>query len=257
MDWDKTLLSQVDGEEQVAYSRELAAKIEPFDSFWEAPEDIESGYTRFGQFYRANYLPHLRVAKNARILAVSCGPGYFVELTRREGYTHVLGIDSDAEKVAYATRRGLSCRVERAFPFLQNSQELYDLIFAEQEINHLTKDEMVDFLKLCHANLRPGGQLIVHCLNGANPITGAEALAQNFDHFNTLTEYSLRQVLSYSGFREVRVFPLNLYVFYGNPLNYLGMLATGLLEFFFRLGFLLYGKKNRIFSKKIAAIGVK
>jgi len=60
----------------------------------------------------------------------------------------------------------------------------------------------------------------VHALNGANPITGAEALAQNIDHFNTLTDYSLRQVLDLAGFQNIHVFPLNLYVFYKNPFNY-------------------------------------
>ena len=91
-------------------------------------------------------------------------------------------------------------------------------------------------------------------LNGANPITGAEALAQNFDHYNTFTEYSLRQVLDYTGFRDITVIPLKLYVFYGNPLNYAGMLLDALNNMYFSLNFKLYGKSNRIFSKKIAAI---
>ncbi len=32
--------------------KKLTAKVEPFDTFWEAPEDIEKGYTSFYQFYR-------------------------------------------------------------------------------------------------------------------------------------------------------------------------------------------------------------
>ena len=38
---------------------ELTAKIEPFDSFWEAPDDIESGYHSFYLFYKDNYLKYL------------------------------------------------------------------------------------------------------------------------------------------------------------------------------------------------------
>ena len=48
-------------------------------------------------------------------------------------------------------------------------------------------------------------------------MTGSEALAQNFNHFNTFTEYSLRQILMHSGFQDIQVFPLNLYIFYENP----------------------------------------
>lgn len=238
-------------------SDQLSARTEPFDSFWEGPEEVEKGYERFGQFYRDNYLAHVPPNKQARILVVSCGPGYFVELLVKEGYTDVFGIDSFPEKVRYAQERNLNCRAERAFEFLDSVTEPYDLIFCEQELNHLTKDEMVVFLKLCWRKLKDDGTLIVHGLNGANPITGAEALAQNFDHFNTFTAYSLEQVLEYCGFHQVEVIPLNLYVFYNNPFNYVAMAIAGLLTLFFRFSFKLYGKFNRIFTKKLAAIAQK
>lgn len=236
---------------------EQVARMEPFDSFWEAPQDVEKGYKSFGQFYRTNYLPYIPRDKNSRTLIVSCGPGYFVNLLKDEGYKDVLGIDSDPQKAAYAVKNELNCREEKVFPFLKNNQTPYDLIVAEQELNHLTKDEMIDFLQLCHQNLSEKGRVIVHSLNGANPITGAEALAQNFDHYNTLTEYSLKQVLEFSGFEDSQAFPLNLYVFYRNPLNYIAMLVHFINLLFFRFNFKLYGKANRIFTKKIAAVAYK
>lgn len=236
---------------------ELTAKIEPFDSFWEAPENIEKGYASFYQFYKKNYLPYIPRDKKTKILVVSCGPGYFVSLLTKEGYSNVLGIDSGPAKIKHATEKNLNCQVEEAFPFLERNKEQYDAIFCEQELNHLTKQEMMIFLKLCRESLIDNGALIVHALNGANPITGAEALAQNFNHYNTFTEYSLRQVLQYSGFSEVKVIPLNLYVFYMNPLNYVLILLDWLYTLFFRFSFLLYGKSNRIFTKKIAAVCTK
>jgi nucleoside-diphosphate-sugar epimerase/2-polyprenyl-3-methyl-5-hydroxy-6-metoxy-1,4-benzoquinol methylase len=235
-------------------ARPLTAQIEPFDSFWEAPADLEKGYRSFGRFYRHNYLRHLPQDRQARILVVSSGPGYFVNVLREEGYQRLLGIDSDPEKVAYATRHGLPCRVAEAFPFIEARPGTYDTIVCEQELNHLTKPEILEFLGLCRASLRAGGTLIVHGLNGANPITGAEALAQNFDHYNTFTEYTLRQVLGHAGFEDVRVIPLSLYVFWTNPLNYLLLSVSALYTLFFRLSFMLYGKSNRVFTKKIGAI---
>jgi nucleoside-diphosphate-sugar epimerase/trans-aconitate methyltransferase len=233
---------------------ELTAKIEPFDSFWEAPANIDKGYDSFAQFYRRNYLAHVPPDRQSRILVVSCGPGYFVNLLRREGYAQVRGIDSDTEKIAYARARQLPCETAEAFPFLGEHRDAFDVIFAEQELNHLTKEEIVGFLGLCWNALRPGGTLIVHSLNGANPITGAEALAQNFDHYNTFTEYAFRQVLDHAGFTDTRVIPLKLYVFYTNPLNYVLMLIEFLYTVFFRFSFLLYGKSNRLFTKKIGAV---
>jgi 2-polyprenyl-3-methyl-5-hydroxy-6-metoxy-1,4-benzoquinol methylase len=241
-------------ESRVSVKTPLTAKIEPFDSFWEAPKNIEKGYQSFFQFYKRNYLKYLPGDKEARILVISCGPGYFVNLLNNQGYRKVLGIDSFAEKVEYAKDKGLNCRVEEAFPFLERHTEQYDVIFCEQELNHLTKEEILVFLTLCRNSLRQDGILITHVLNGANPITGAEALAQNFDHYNTFTEYTLRQVLEFSHFSEISVIPLNLYVFYKNPLNYILILLSSLYTLFFRFSFMLYGKENRIFAKKIAAV---
>ncbi|MFC1877923.1 class I SAM-dependent methyltransferase [Thermodesulfobacteriota bacterium] len=232
----------------------LTAKMEAFDTFWEGPENVEKGYQSFYKFYKSNYLRHIPDDKHIRILVICCGPGYFVSMLKKEGYHDVLGIDSDPQKAQHGIDRGLNCMAAYAFDFLEAANGPFDLIFVEQEINHLTKDEILQFLSLCRKNLADEGRLIVHSLNGANPITGSEALAQNFDHYNTFTEYSLRQVLQYSGFDEIHVRPLRLYVFYTNPLNYIGLAVDFILNQLFRLFFLFYGKENRHFAKKIAAI---
>jgi 2-polyprenyl-3-methyl-5-hydroxy-6-metoxy-1,4-benzoquinol methylase len=234
--------------------KQLTAKIEPFDSFWEAPDDIEKGYRSFGLFYTDNYSAYFPSDKNARVLCVSCGPGYLVNLLSESGYTNVEGIDSFPEKIAYATSRNLNCKVAFAFDYLAECEDQsFDLIFCEQELNHLTKDEILEFLSLCRRKIRPGGRFVCFALNGANPITGAEALAQNFDHQNSFTEYSLNQVLRHAGFTDANVFGLNLYVFYKNPANYVAMFLAWLLSMSFRATYILYGKKNKLFTKKIGA----
>ncbi len=238
-------------------NRKLTAKMEPFDSFWEGPENIEKGYTTLYKFYKYNYLKYIPEDRNSNILVISCGPGYFVDMLNRNGYTNVLGIDSFPEKVKHAQNRQLNCRTAEAFDHLDNASESYDVIFCEQELNHLTKDEIIEFLALAWNRMKPGGKLIVHALNGANPITGSEALAQNFDHYNTFTEYTFRQVLEYSKFEDIKVIPLHLYVFWNNPLNYLLIAASALYTLFFRASFIMYGKTNKIFTKKIGAACVK
>lgn len=235
-------------------SDDLAAKIEPFDSFWEGPSDIEKGYGKFDAFYKDNYLKHMPSDKGANILAISCGPGYFVNMLNKKGYTNVLGIDSRQSQIDWAASKNLNCKVARAFEYLNELEDgSLDAIFCEQELNHLTKDEIMQFLPLCLAKLKAGGTLVTHALNGANPITGSEALAQNFDHYNTFTEYTMNQVLGYCGFEKVKVFPLNLYVFWKNPANYVLLAVSGLLHAMFRGFFIMYGKENKIFTKKIAS----
>src|SRR5215207_5753471 len=75
--------------------RVLAARLEPFDSYWQAPKDIEAGYSSFAAYYRANYLQHVPADRGARILVISCGPGYLVSVLAKAGYAAVVGIDSD------------------------------------------------------------------------------------------------------------------------------------------------------------------
>ena len=235
-------------------SARLAARLEPFDSYWQAPKDIEKGFRSFTAYYRANYLPHMPADRSKRTLVISCGPGYLVNVLRERGYTNVLGIDSDAVKVEYARRRGLPCETARAFEFLADKHAEYDVIIPEQELNHLTLDETVEFLRLCRQSLRPSGRVIVYAMNGANPFVGSENLSHNIDHFYLVTEYSLEQILKLAGYERVKVFALKLYVFWKNPLNYVGLAVTSTLEFLLRIVFMLYGKKVRVLSKKVAAV---
>lgn len=234
-------------------SDSLTARIEPFDSYWQAPDDIEAGYSSFAQYYLHNYLGHLPNNKNCDILVISCGPGYLVDLLKKKGYQNVLGIDSDPDKIAYARKRELNCRTERGFEHLENLENQYDVIIPEQELNHLTHAETLEFLGLCNKALREGGLLIVYGLNGANPLVGSENLAHNIDHFYTMTEYSLNQMLEYAKFHDVRMHPLKLYVFWKNPLNYVGLAVTGFFHLVMRAIFILYGKKVKILTKKIMA----
>jgi len=115
-----------------ARRRALTATIEPFDSFWEAPDDIEKGYASFNAFYRDNYRHLLPKSLDANILCVSCGPGYGVALLRELGYTRVLGIDSFPDKIEFALKRSLNCRVAYAFDYLEDSADAsHDLMFCQ------------------------------------------------------------------------------------------------------------------------------
>ena len=242
---------------RAAPERTLSARLEPFDSYWQAPADVDRGYSSFLAYYRANYMPHMPTDRAAKILVISCGPGYLINMLAQAGYTNVHGIDSDASKVAHATKRKLACETAEAFPFLERSPGGYDAIIPEQELNHLTIAETIEFLQLCHRALKPGGRIVVYAMNGANPLVGSENVAHNIDHFYNVTEHSLTQLLQLGGFSEVRPFALKLYVFWKNPLNYVGLVVTGLFELFFRAMFKLYGKNVRVVSKKIAAVAVR
>jgi len=236
---------------------QLTARLEPFDSYWQAPPDVEKGFDSFFEYYKQNYIPLMPTDKHANILVISCGPGYLLNVLRADGYTNVLGIDSDEAKIKYGLARGLNCQTAYGFEFLEANPESFDVIIPEQELNHLTLEETIDFLNLCHKSLKPNGLLITYGMNGANPFVGSENLSHNIDHFYTFTEYSLQQLLEISEFRNIRIHPLKIYVFWKNPLNYVGLIITGTFELCCRVMFKLYGKNVKVLSKKIAATCTK
>jgi 2-polyprenyl-3-methyl-5-hydroxy-6-metoxy-1,4-benzoquinol methylase len=238
---------------QAGLSGRLRARMEPFDSHWQAPCDFEPADSGTAKYYLHNYLGHLPDNRNCEILVISCGPGHLVDLLGQEGYRNVLGIDSDAEKIACARNRDLNCRTERAFEHLASLEGQYDVIIPEQELNHLTREETLEFLALCRKALRDGGVLVVHGLNGANPLVGSASLAQSIDHFYTLTEHSLKQMLEYAKFREIRTYPIKHYDFRNNPGNYVGLAVTSMLHLVMRGIFTLYGNKVTILTRKIMA----
>jgi 2-polyprenyl-3-methyl-5-hydroxy-6-metoxy-1,4-benzoquinol methylase len=244
-------------DEAARQKRAFAARTEPFDTYWQGTRDLDKGYRDFEVYYRANYLKRLPRNADARIVVLSCGPGYLVNALVRAGYRNVLGIDADPEKVKHAIERGLPCTVASAFDYLSAHPGEFDAIVPEQELNHLTIEETIEFLRLCHASLNPGGRVLVYAINGANPLVAPEHISHNIDHFYNVTEYSLTQLLRLGGFVDIKPFACELYVFWRRPLNAVGWVITKAMECVMCFFFQLYGKRVSILSKRIAATAVR
>ena len=141
-------------------------------------------------------------------------------------------------------------RVIELRPFCRNAVKQHRVCVAR--IRALGRCHAEAIACLCSA---PGGALILKTINAANPITGAHGRYLDFTHETSWTEESMRQVLEFRGFDNVRVLPSNLYVFYRNPLNYVGLLASKTMELFFLLYFRLNGRNlTTVFTKNLLAV---
>jgi SAM-dependent methyltransferase len=234
-------------------ARTFTARLEPFDTYWQGTRNLAEGFRSFATYYRVNYLPRLPRNRDARIVVTSCGPGYLVNALVEAGYRNVVGIDADPDKIRHALERSLPCQVASPFPYLEAHLNSFDAIIPEQELNHLTLDETIEFLVLCGRALRPGGRLLAYAINGANPIVATEHIAHNIDHFYNVTEHSFMQLLLLAGLTDVQPFACKLYVFWDKPLNYAGWAITNLMEWAMRGIYRLYGENVSIMSKRIAA----
>ena len=149
--------------------------------------------------YLAGWLPG---TKSAAILDVACGTGNLLHFLKRRGYTELSGVDTSLEQVNLA--RQVVPRVEHddVSRYLHARSAEFDLIVGFNIIEHLKKDEVLDFLDGCLGALRSGGRLILQTPNGESPWGNATRYG-DFSHETCFTPSSLQWLLSLCGFAQI------------------------------------------------------
>jgi 2-polyprenyl-3-methyl-5-hydroxy-6-metoxy-1,4-benzoquinol methylase len=212
--------------------------------------------------YRQRYGSFLPENKTTRILDLACGMGYFLYYLQQEGYTNYWGIDISKEQLEIARAMGIT-QVQEAdlHSYLPQHQEEFDLIIANDIIEHFTKDEIIRFLDLLYSALKPGGQVIISTANMAS-LYGARTAYLDFTHETGFTPESLAQILRVCKFAEVKVYGENPIIH-----DFSSLLRAGLwwiLVKFQRLYFYIergtgrqLWKEQYIFTPRIFAVAEK
>jgi len=156
---------------------------------------------------RQRFLHLLPTRKDAAILDIGCGYGKFLYFLQHEGYTETRGIDLNPRQLEVARTlgvRNVECR--EGMEFLGNAAHQFDLISAIDVLEHVRKDQVLEFLDRVHAALRPGGRFLCQVPNLAafyKPV-----YFMDFSHETPFTASSLKQVLQLANFQNVCVFPM-------------------------------------------------
>jgi 2-polyprenyl-3-methyl-5-hydroxy-6-metoxy-1,4-benzoquinol methylase len=160
------------------------------------------------RFYRSTHGPWLPRDRKARILEVGCGSGQFCYFLQKEGYAHFEGIDASPQMLDVCRAMGVpNVRHGEALAYLAANPGAFDAIVANDFIEHLTKNEILDFLAHARTALRSGGRLVMKTPN-AGCVFGARDRYVDFTHEVAFTAESAQQVLIASGFGPVRVLPV-------------------------------------------------
>jgi 2-polyprenyl-3-methyl-5-hydroxy-6-metoxy-1,4-benzoquinol methylase len=160
-----------------------------------------------GAAERKHFLHLLPARRDAAILDLGCGYGKFLYFLQSQGYTETQGIDLNPQQVGVARRLGVR-NVEccEGKEFLGNSVGQFDFISAIDVLEHVPKDQVLEFLDRVHAALRPGGRFLCQVPNLAafyRPL-----FYMDFSHETPFTATSLKQILELANFANVRVFPM-------------------------------------------------
>lgn len=150
------------------------------------------------QYYLRDWLP---AGKNAAIADLACGGGNLLYYLKKRGYTKIHGVDLSPPQVRLARQVVPDVEEASLFDFLGEHPDAFDLITGLDIIEHLTKDDVLDFLDLCHGALRPGGRLVLQTPNAETPWGSALRYA-DFTHEVSFTPGCLARLLCLCGFQS-------------------------------------------------------
>lgn len=172
-----------------------------------SPQEYENSLSQF----TLNYERFMPSSTEAKILDIGCGTGHFLYYLGKKGYTDFLGVDISPQQVDFC-RENVSKKVKLAdaFEFLKEKKDTYDVIVANDLLEHITKEETVKFLMRVNAALKEKGVFIMRTPNMGNPFA-VHSRYKDFTHETGFTDRSLYQVFWTAGFRDIQVLPYKNY----------------------------------------------
>ncbi|MBO6518351.1 MAG: class I SAM-dependent methyltransferase [Bacteroidia bacterium] len=186
------------------------------------------------RYFKMEFEKHMPSNKQAAVLDIGCGTGSLLKGLQELGYSNLRGIDLSEEQVRMSKTFGVDVVEQNAaHEFLSDKKAEYDVIFAVDLIEHLGKDELIDFLSLVKSSLKPGGKAIFRTPNMDAPLASVFAFA-DFTHEVFLNKSSATQVMLANGFQDVEVSEGIVYI--ENPLKEIvRKLGWGITKFALRL----------------------
>lgn len=166
------------------------------------PPELED-WSHAYSWYLRNWLP---ADKNAPILDIGCGEGNFLAALKKLGYTNCKGIDFREEAIAVCRSRGLVAEVSDARTYFEKSKEQFELIFAIDVLEHLSKEEGFKFAKEAQLGLKEKGALIVQVPNLASPF-GATIYYGDITHQTGYSPSNLAQLMRTAGYFNCEIRP--------------------------------------------------
>ncbi len=153
-----------------------------------------------------NILPYLPEEKKAFILEIGFGTGIFLKYLLERGFSNFEGIEVGKEQFEF-TRSNITNKVvliTDTLNFLDKKQNTYDVILMLDVLEHIPKQEVIEYLYQIKNSLKSNGKFIFRVPNGSNPFN-VEILYDDFTHETVFSKKSIIQIAKIAGFSEVLV----------------------------------------------------
>ena len=219
-------------------------------------------YSHSKPFFLMNYEKLLPIDKSASILDVGCGAGQFLNFLKNEHYVNIYGIDLSASMLDIArkvTKIDSLWRGDLKSFLSYNPNIKYNCIVANDVVEHLRKEELLEFLDLCYANLKTKEEArIILKLPNVSSWFGARERYVDFTHEQAFTPESIAQLLRVVGFSSIDIKPVRGAYLGGAKAKVRGIFNNLFLENITRLIYTtIYGRGNKqpILSPSMIAVG--
>jgi SAM-dependent methyltransferase len=138
----------------------------------------------------------------APVLDVGCGRGVFLELMSAAGI-ETIGVDHAHESLEYCRNKGFSVFSGEAPDFLATHRGCFGGIFCSHVIEHMGYEDALNFLKLCHKALRPGGRILLVTPNPEDISIMNEIFWLDPTHVRPYPRKLLESMLETAGFKVI------------------------------------------------------
>lgn len=209
------------------------------------------------RYFRRNHEPLLRNLPPGPLLDVGCGLGDFLVFCRDVMQREAKGIDLDAENVEFCRAAGLEADQADVRDFLRRPGQ-YSAVVLNDVIEHFSKPDILDLLSSIRLRLLSGGRLLLKTPNMSNPLTAARSLFMDVTHQTGFTEESLRQALEMTGYGEIILAPVDIYVTSNPVANAVGRALCRATYATWRIAFKVQGvPRVQVLTKGLIAVGTR
>lgn len=139
---------------------------------------------------------------------VGCGRGEFIELLKEQNFPYI-GLDINSVNIDLCVKRGLTVVKDEAISYLSKlDNNSLAGISAFHVIEHLKREDLYKFIKLCYEKIAFGGMLILETVNIRNDIAMKNYYLDPTHNLPLMPEF-LSMYLEFTGFTEVSIIYLN------------------------------------------------
>ena len=138
------------------------------------------------------------------IMDIGCGAGDLLLALKGRGYSNLFGVNLGPEQIASARGAGLDVLQAEANNFLRTAERKFQLMFACDVLEHLTRDEAIELLNAARCAAAPGAVLLLRMPNASAP-RGSVCQYGDLTHETPYSPLSLRQLCGGVGISDVRI----------------------------------------------------